>query len=160
MTKLKLPENELILYALALAQTMGFTYASVTYESGSGGLFMTGLAAVRGFLLGAALSFGMAVAAQKAPRVQSKRARTIGYAALGGLLIVSPVIMAPAIMAALPWTVRAILAQWAQWALSVSLSVAPDFVAIAVATQGGALQSQNTTSEATQGEHKRKKSAD
>jgi MFS family permease len=155
MTKFKLPENELILYALALAQTLGFTYACVSYES-SANLFVFILVALRGVLLGAALSFGAAVAAQRAPRVQSKRAREIGYLALGGLLIVSPVIMAPAIMAALPEAVRAILAPWAQWSLSVSLAVAPDFVAVAVAAQSGTLQPHTATVEQTASEPKRK----
>lgn len=140
--KTQLPENEIILYALALAQTLGFTYASVMYESGNGVWYMVILAAVRGLLLGAALSFGAAVTAQKAPRIASKRARKVGYFALGGLLIVSPVVMSPAIAAAMPQDVRDILAPWAQWVVAGSLAVAPDFVAIAVSAMSGSLQPQ------------------
>ena len=146
--KTQLPENETILYVLALAQTLGFTYASVMYESGDGSVFMMLLAGVRGFLLGAALSFGTAVTAQKAPRIASKRAREVGYWSLGGLLIVSPVVMAPAILSAMPLSVRDILAPWAQWLVAGSLAVAPDFVAVAVSAMSGSLQPQIEQAEA------------
>ena len=101
---------------------------------------MTVLAGLRGVLLGGALSFGAAVAAQRAPRVQSKRARQLGYLALGGLLVVSPVIMAPAIMAAMPDAMWGVLAEGWLWVVAISLAAAPDVVAIAVATQSGTLQ--------------------
>ena len=139
--RVKLPNNELILYALALAQTLGIAYASVMYESGNGNWLLMGLAGLRGLLLGASLSFGLAVAAQRAPRVQSKRARIIGFWALGGLLVVSPVIMAPAIVAAMPGTMMSVLSPLTMWVVGIALAIAPDFVAVAVATQSGSLQS-------------------
>lgn len=158
--KTQLPENEIILYALALAQTLGFTYASVMYESGDGSLFMMLLAGIRGLLLGAALSFGAAVTAQKAPRIASKRARQVGYWSLGGLLIVSPIVMAPAIASAMPLSVRDILAPWAQWLVAGSLAVAPDFVAVAVSAMSGTLQPQNNPDEQTSSEPKREEAKD
>ena len=135
--KLALPSNELILYALALAQTFGIGYALISYDGGS--LMLTAIATLRGMLLGAALSFGLVIAAQRVPRVQSKRARQVGYFTLGGLLLVSPVIMAPAVYSAMPAHVRN-LPDVLLWVVAVSVAVAPDFVAVALGSVNGATQ--------------------
>ncbi len=142
---IKLPGNESILMMLATAQTLGFAYAGLMYESGNNSPAMMVLAGARGLLLGAALSFGTAVAAQRVPRVQSKRARSLGFIALGGLLVISPVIMAPAIFVAMPAAMHKVMSALGLWGVAISLAVAPDLVAVAVATQSGALQATETT---------------
>jgi hypothetical protein len=132
-----LPGNEVILYALALAQMFGLAYAVIAYD-GAGGV-MTVITTGRGLLLGGALSFGLAMSAQRVPRIQSRRARVVGYIAAAGLMLVSPVIMAPAVYAAFPGSFRAIMPAWLLWVVAVSVAVAPDFVAAALGATGGAL---------------------
>ncbi len=139
--KITLPGNESILWALALAQTLGFAHAALTFESGSM-LVLQLISGARGILLGAALSFGMAVAAQKVPRVKAKRARETGYLALAGLLVLSPVIMAPAVYINFPAAMR-VLGDGLLWVIAAATAIAPDCVAIAVAVQSGALQAQS-----------------
>jgi hypothetical protein len=137
MKRFDLPGSDAILYVLAMAQTLGLAYAMLAYDGGGG--LMTVITAGRGLLLGGALSFGLAVSAQRVPRIQSRRARGVGYITLGGLLVVSPVILAPALYAAMPAAITSLLPGWLLWVVAVSVAIAPDFVAVALGATGGAL---------------------
>ena len=102
-----------IIFALSVSQTIGLGYASIQ-NNANWALF------ARGALLGYALSFGLSKAAVEVPRIPAKRRRAIGYVAGVALLIVSPIIIAPAIG-------------------SIPLAIAPDLVAVVVAVCSGSL---------------------
>jgi len=132
----KLPGNELILWALGIAQTLGFGYALLVYDANS----HPAIAGLRGVLLGAALSFGMAVTSQHTPRIASIRARRISYASLIGMLVVAPIIIGPAVYFTIPLSLKLIYPAWLLWVISLSVATAPDLVSIAVASGSNRLQ--------------------
>lgn len=133
--KLKLPENEVILYVLAVAQTFNVARAFIVYAAGSDLLFKI-FSVVVGVLLGGALSFGVALAAQKAPRIKAVKARWLAYGAGAVLLVLMPIIVAPAFYVSLPL----IFQDPYRCAVAVACAMAPDVVAVLIAAQSAALQ--------------------
>jgi MFS family permease len=133
MKHLRNPEN--IAVALGLAQALGFAWASVVAEGGANIVAFV-LALFRGALLGFALAFGLVMTAHAVPRIDQRKTRQVwlGWFALAGLLIVSPVIIAPAIQYSIPPDVLSV--PWARWAWAASIAAAPDLVAIGIAITG------------------------
>jgi len=141
---------EYIAAALGVAQAIGFAYASIVAE-GNGSAVTWLMALVRGAFLGYALAFGLVMTAHQVPRIQAKRARLIGWVALVGLLVISPVIIAPAIQHSIP--VSVLSSAWARWIWAASIAAAPDLVAIGIAVTGklaAVTQPETTTATAPQ----------
>lgn len=124
---------EAIAAALGIAQAIGFAWASVVAE-GNGSPVTYIMALVRGLFLGYALAFGLIMTAHTVPRIPAKRARWVGWGAFGGLLLISPAIIAPAIQHAIPADVLS--SPLARWLWAITIAAAPDFVAIGVAVAG------------------------
>jgi MFS family permease len=124
---------EAIAAALAIAQAIGFAWASVVAE-GNGSPVTFIMALVRGLFMGYALAFGLIMTAHTVPRIAAKRARWVGWGAFGGLLLISPAIIAPAIQHAIPADV--LTAPAARWLWAITIAAAPDLVAIGIAVAG------------------------
>jgi hypothetical protein len=123
----------MIAVALGIAQAIGFAWASVVAE-GNGSWVTYVMALVRGLFLGYALAFGLIKAAHDVPRIAGKKAQRLGWAALVGLLLISPAIIAPAIQHAIPADVLS--NSIARWLWAGAIAAAPDLVAIGIAVNG------------------------
>jgi len=124
---------EIIAVSLGIAQAIGFAWASVVAE-GNGSPVTYAMALTRGLFLGYALAFGLIKAAHDVPRIAGKKAQRLGWVALVGLLLISPVIIAPAIQHAIPSDVLS--SPLARWLWAGAIAAAPDLVAIGIAVNG------------------------
>jgi len=144
MTKINLPDNSYILYALAGANAIGFAWASIAIEGGNTGFLMTLIFALRGILMGLAAGFGMASISNKIPRA-AKAAKAWGYLGLAIIGLSAPVMMSPVVYArlsvgalsSLPWEVRL--------AMSVAVGILSDGLILGVAATSGKLQAEEST---------------
>jgi hypothetical protein len=145
MTKFKLPDNTVILYFLALANAIGFAWASIAIEGGGGNIVSQILFAARGVFVGLAAGFGMASISNRLPHVRTKAAKIWGYVGLGIIAAAAPVMMSPVIysrlisgdMKFLPWQLLAVI--------SIASGLLVDGLVLGIAATSGKLQDDEKT---------------
>lgn len=122
---------------LAIAQAIGISAALIMAEGEETNPLLRLLTMARGGTMGTALAFGLMGVAHNAPRIHAKQQKALAYTALIGLLIVSPILIAPAVQAGIPDRILAFPA--ARWLWAIAIAIAPDFVAIGVAVGSKAI---------------------
>jgi hypothetical protein len=159
MKNIKLPSNELILYALALAGALNFMYA-LTALDGASLLTVPGfLSLLRGLVTGAVSGLAMAKIAHALPRANKTNHPYIMAAFVAFLLVTIPIIsvvtyakMSGVVMSALPLEIRVIVA--------IATGVLIDALTAGVAFASGKLEADDKPIEAKQSEPKAAKVAE
>jgi hypothetical protein len=139
MTKINLPDNSYILYALAGANAIGFAWASIAIEGGNTGLLMTVIFALRGILMGLAAGFGMASIANKIPRA-AKAAKGWGYLGLAIIGLSAPVMMSPVIYARVSGFALSSLPAWVHISIAIASGLLVDGLILGIGATSGKLQ--------------------
>lgn len=139
MTKINLPDNSYILYALAGANAIGFAWASIAIEGGDTDLLMTVIFALRGILMGLAAGFGMASIANKIPRA-AKAARGWGYLGLAIIGLSAPVMMSPVIYARVSGFALSSLPAWVHVSIAIASGLLADGLILGIGATSGKLQ--------------------
>jgi len=124
-------DPEIIMLLLGIAQAVGISSALILADGETADTMTRIFSFLRGSTMGTALSFGLMGVSHNAPRMKAKQAQNLAYAALVALLIVSPVIIAPAVQAGIPS--RILADPLARWLWAAAIAIAPDFVAVAIA---------------------------
>jgi hypothetical protein len=145
MTKINLPDNSYILYALAGANAIGFAWASIAIEVGNTGLLMSLIFALRGVLMGLAAGFGMASISNKIPRA-SKAAKTWGYLGLSIIGLSAPVMMSPVIYARVSGVLLSALPAWVHISIAVASGLLVDGLILGIGATSGKLQAEDSDS--------------
>jgi hypothetical protein len=124
-------DPEIVMVLLAVAQAIGISAALIVAEGEQDNPILTLLAFIRGSTMGTALAFGLMGVSHSAPRIAGKKQSLLAYTALIGLLIISPVIIAPSVQANIP--ARILSDPLARWVWAAAIAIGPDLVAIGVA---------------------------
>lgn len=140
MNKIKLPSNEIILYALALAGALTFVYVFLVMDGADISSAIGVLLTLRGVVLGGAAGLAMAKISHVLPRMGSKpkQEKYLQFAFVA-FLVVAPMIISPVTyakmssdMMALPWLVRLMV--------SIAAGVFVDALTAGVAFASGKLE--------------------
>jgi hypothetical protein len=124
-------DPEIVMALLAVAQAIGISAALIVAEGNQSNPIITVLSFIRGSTMGTALAFGLMGVAHSAPRIAGRKQSVLAYTALIGLLIISPIIIAPSVQANIP--ARILLDPLARWVWAAAIAIGPDLVAIGVA---------------------------
>ena len=139
MKRIPLPDNSYILYALALANAIGFAWASIAIESNGGGFIQAFLFGARGVLIGLAAGFGMASIANKIPRA-AKAARPWGYLGLAIIGLSAPAMMSPVVYSRVSQVPISALPFWVHFTIALAVGFLVDGLILGIAATSGKLQ--------------------
>jgi len=139
--QIKLPSNEIILYAVALGGALTFAYSFMYLDARATG-FIWWLLLGRGLILGGAAGLGMAKVAHSLPRIKSPSIQRYALWSFIAFLIVAPLIVSPVVYSSMNLVLVGEITDWFRWVVSIAVGLFMDIVTISVALTSSNLEAE------------------